>query len=164
MKNLLLLISVVLLTAVTLVAQTDTTMNNTPAENVPVKVMLPDIAIFGPPQADFIQNLKPVLFNFDEFAPPTNGDVVSSDVQYLKDHPQVKFWVNGYADSRGDILYNMTLSQKRADTAKAELIRQGIAADRILMAVGWGKLYPICGEENESCWAQNRRVKLVYVP
>lgn len=164
MKRILSIAAMLMLAAIAVAAQTDTSAQTESADNVPIKVVGPDVVMFGQPQADFIQNLKPMLFGYDEFQRPANTDIVPSDVQYLKDHPDVKFWVNGYADIRGDILYNMTLSQKRADTAKAELLRQGISQDRILMAVGWGKLYPVCAEQSESCFAQNRRVRLVYVP
>jgi len=42
--------------------------------------------------------------------------------------------------------YNLALSQRRAETVKQELIRQGIAENRIVFASGWGELYPNCLE------------------
>jgi len=32
-----------------------------------------------------------------------------------------------------------------------------VLADRIVFATGWGKLYPVCMQAGENCWAQNRR-------
>ena len=27
----------------------------------------------------------------------------------------------------------------------------------IVFATGWGKLYPVCNQSDESCWSQNHR-------
>jgi peptidoglycan-associated lipoprotein len=45
---------------------------------------------------------------------------------------------------------------RRADTIRAFLVSQGIALDRIeVVAVGETQL--VCTEQNEACWARNRR-------
>jgi hypothetical protein len=41
--------------------------------------------------------------------------------------------------------------------AKDALVGMGVAPDRIAFATGWGKLYPVCTQTDESCWSQNRR-------
>lgn len=133
-------------------------------ENVPLKVFAPDVNIFGQPQADFDQHVQPVLFDLDVYDHPVNADVLEADAQYLKDHPNQKFWLDGYADVRGDILYNMTLSQRRVETVKSALVQRGIPEDRIQVDVGWGKLYPICADMTEECLQKNRRVHFIYVP
>ena len=58
----------------------------------------------------------------------------------------------------------MTLSQKRAEAVKQALMERGVPEDHILITVGFGKLYPICAEDSDACWQNNRRVHLVYVP
>ena len=45
-------------------------------------------------------------------------------------------------------------------TVKDYLVTQGIAADRI-STISYGKELPLCHEENETCWARNRRVHAV---
>lgn len=44
--------------------------------------------------------------------------------------------------------------------AEDRTIQLGVSPDRILFATGWGKLYPICTESEESCWSQNRRTHI----
>jgi outer membrane protein OmpA-like peptidoglycan-associated protein len=44
------------------------------------------------------------------------------------------------------------------------LVELGVSADRIAFATGWGKLYAICSESDESCWSQNRRTHLAPWP
>jgi len=97
---------------------------------------------------------------------PTNDpDVLQSDVQWLKDHPDVRFYIEGYASTRGDdILYNLLLSVKRAEAIKKTIIGMGIPEDRIVLTTGWGQLYPVCPEKDDECWERNRRVIFSYAP
>jgi peptidoglycan-associated lipoprotein len=65
--------------------------------------------------------------------------------------------IAGDADERGEIVYNLTLSDHRAKATRDALVQLGIPADRIIFATGWGKLYPVCAQADETCWSQNRR-------
>lgn len=57
---------------------------------------------------------------------------------YLKDNPNAKITVNGYASPEGTEEYNLQLSQRRADAVKNILVdKYGIASDRI-NAIGHG--------------------------
>lgn len=71
--------------------------------------------------------------------------------------------LSAHSDSRGSDLQNMTLSQKRANSAKAYIVSKGIDADRII-AKGYGetKLVNNCGNGvicSEDEHAMNRRVE-----
>ena len=60
------------------------------------------------------------------------------EANYLKDNPDAKITVNGYASPEGTEEYNLQLSQRRADAVKNILVdKYGIAADRI-NAIGHG--------------------------
>ena len=101
---------------------------------------------------DRIEELKELLFDLDTYDSASEQAVLEADAQWLKDHPNVRVKLAGHADPRGDIAYNLALSQRRAETIKQELIRMGVAEDRIVFATGWGKLYPNCLESTEECW------------
>lgn len=64
------------------------------------------------------------------------------DLNYLKsimdDNPTIVIELSSHTDSRGSDDYNMKLSQRRADSARDYLIKQGIAPDRIV-AKGYGE-------------------------
>ena len=124
----------------------------------------PPVILFGPEEADFYQNMQEILFPYDNHDDPTNPTVLENDIQWLKDHPNVRFYVNGYTSSRGPLIYNLALSQRRADWVKDFMVRQGIAENRIKVAAGWGELYPVCPERTDDCWARNKRVRFRYSP
>jgi outer membrane protein OmpA-like peptidoglycan-associated protein len=124
----------------------------------------PPVIVFGPEEEAFYQNVQIVLFPYDDHDDPSNLNVFESNVQWLKDHPSVRFYVDGYASSRGDWLYNLALSQRRANWVKQALVSRGIAEDRIKVSSGWGESYPVCRETNDECWSKNRLVRFVYSP
>ena len=61
-------------------------------------------------------------------------------------------------------MFNLALSQRRADWVKQTLVSRGISESRIVLAVGWGQLYPVCAELNDQCWSRNRIVRFLYSP
>ncbi|HXW89016.1 MAG TPA: OmpA family protein [Terriglobales bacterium] len=104
------------------------------------------------------QNLKDVHFDFDRAdLRPDDRSSLETDARWLKDHPDVIITIAGDADERGEIVYNLVLSDERATTVKDALVALGVPADQIVHSVGWGKLYPVCSESDEGCWSQNRR-------
>jgi len=104
------------------------------------------------------QNVKDIHFDFDRAdLRPADQSILESDAQWLKEHPSVIITIEGDADDRGDIVYNLSLSDHRAVNARDALVSLGVPADQILYAVGWGKLYPVCTQSDDSCWDQNRR-------
>lgn len=122
----------------------------------------PPVYLYSNAKAEFDQSVKPVLFPWnvdDSFIDPSP---IEANAQWLKEHPDIYFFVEGYASTRGELVYNLALSQRRADNIKQHLIALGVPENRILLAVGWGQLYPVCPEENEDCWSKNRRVTLAY--
>jgi outer membrane protein OmpA-like peptidoglycan-associated protein len=64
----------------------------------------------------------------------------------------------GYTDSTGKPEYNLTLSQKRAESVKAYLISKGLAASRFKTS-GFGIADPIASNETKEGQSQNRRVE-----
>jgi len=64
--------------------------------------------------------------------------------------------VEGHADSRGTNEYNLALGERRADAVRDYLVSLGVPTERITI-VSKGEEQPICAEETEACWQQNRR-------
>lgn len=64
----------------------------------------------------------------------------------------------GYTDSTGKADYNLTLSQKRAESVKTYLISKGLAASRFKTS-GFGIADPIASNDTKEGQSQNRRVE-----
>lgn len=117
----------------------------------------------GASSQEFSQNVKEVYFPFNVYNKAINPAVLDSDAEWLKQHSDANFWVQGYADIRGDIFYNLVLSYRRAQFVKSSLMKRGVNESQIGFATGWGKLYPVCGEttSNSECDQKNRYVNMV---
>jgi peptidoglycan-associated lipoprotein len=122
------------------------------------------VILFGQEEEAFYENMQVILFPWNDHDDPSNLGALDSNVQWLKKHPSVRFYVDGYASSRGDWIYNLGLSQRRAEWVKQALVSRGIADSRIKLTAGWGELYPVCPESNDECWSKNRLVRFVYSP
>jgi len=109
----------------------------------------------------FTQNVKEVYFPFNIYNRIVDPSVLNSDAEWLKQHPDAHFWIQGYADARGDIFYNLVLSYRRAQFIKSSLVKRGVDQSRIGYATGWGKLYPACAQNDEGCFQKNRRADIV---
>jgi outer membrane protein OmpA-like peptidoglycan-associated protein len=66
--------------------------------------------------------------------------------------------VRGHTDDEGGDEENLSLSKRRAETARDHLVSRGIAADR-LVAVGFGKYVPREPGDTEEVRRRNRRVE-----
>jgi len=124
----------------------------------------PPVILNGPPEAAFNQGIQDILFPVDVANDPSNPDALENNIRYLQEHPDVRFYIHGYASTIGAWDYNLLLSQRRADFVKQTLVDKGISEDRIVSSVGWGQMYPECVQPDEACWNQNQVVRFVYSP
>jgi len=101
------------------------------------------------------------LFPFNIYNRVVDPATLQANADWLKQHPDAHLWIQGYADIRGDIFYNLVLSYRRAQFVKSKLVGQGVNQSQIGFATGWGKLYPVCQATDDSCYQQQRRVDIV---
>ena len=62
------------------------------------------MALFGPEEEAFKQNMKIVFSPWNDHDEPSNLAALDENVQWLKDHPNVRFYVHGYASCRSAAL------------------------------------------------------------
>jgi len=124
-------------------------------------VLLPAVRLQAQDAPDFSQNVKQVYFPFNVYNRIDNPAVLDADAQYLKQHPDAHFWIQAYADARGDIFYNLVLSYRRAQHIKTSLMARGVSESQIGFATGWGKLYQICAQADSECYQKNRYAEMV---
>lgn len=105
----------------------------------------------------FAQTVKDVFFDYDSFGiRPEAAQQLAANAAFLKQHPNLRFSIEGHCDERGSTEYNLALGDSRAAAAKDALVRAGIPANRI-GTISYGKEKPFCNESNDQCWQQNRR-------
>jgi len=105
----------------------------------------------------FGQNMKDAYFDFDKSdIRPDAQQVLTSDADFLKQHTNIKFTIEGHCDERGSEEYNLGLGDRRATAAKSFLVNLGIGAD-LISTISYGKDRPVCTDHNEDCWQRNRR-------
>ncbi len=77
----------------------------------------------------------------------------------MKKYPENVLKIKGYTDSTGSKQLNTTLSLKRADAVKSELVAAGMPADTIT-TLGEGPNEPLADNKTELGRRQNRRVEV----
>ncbi|MBR3603256.1 MAG: OmpA family protein [Elusimicrobiaceae bacterium] len=97
-------------------------------------------------------------YNSDKIAASSNKNLEAT-ANILKKYPNNKVTVKGYTDSLGDPLYNIDLSQRRAQAVANALVERGVKAENV-SAIGFGSANPIATNKTSVGRAQNRRVEL----
>lgn len=125
----------------------------------------PDVVLFGPSEEAFNSNVHEVLFPNNVYDAAENANTLDQNAQWLKDHANDHFYIEGYASSKGEPGFNnLRLSRQRADWIKQTLISKGVPESQIVSVAGWGHTYPVCAELDDACWSKNRIVRFVYSP
>lgn len=108
-----------------------------------------------------IEIKQTIFFEFNKATIKSVSFALLNEVaQALKDNPTIKVEIQGHTDSVGNDNFNLKLSQKRAESVRTYLIKQGIASDR-MTAKGYGENVPIADNRTADGRAQNRRVEFV---
>ncbi len=81
-------------------------------------------------------------------------------VKALDKDPEQSVIIEGHTDNIGSESYNLSLSEKRAESVKSYLVNQGIDADRI-STEGLGYEFPVASNDSNEGRQQNRRVEII---
>ncbi len=80
-------------------------------------------------------------------------------VTKMKENMTLKATVSGYTDSIGGEIFNIKLSERRANAVKKFLVSKGIDANRI-STVFYGEANPVATNETAAGRAENRRAEI----
>lgn len=114
-----------------------------------------------------IMEEKPVVIegaNFDTDSAklkPSADAKLQQVVDFATKYPEANMEVSGHTDNRGKDAYNQKLSEKRAASVKAYLVKKGVASGRI-SAKGYGKTKPVADNKTKEGRAANRRAEIRY--
>lgn len=79
---------------------------------------------------------------------------------FLNQYMDRSVLIEGHTDSVGNEGYNQALSQRRADSVKVWLMKQGVNSDRLVTS-GKGEISPVSGNDSASGRQMNRRVEVI---
>ena len=132
------------------------------AAPAPAPAPAPAAAPPAPPPAPAVARNYLVFFDFDRSnLTPEALAIVRTAASNAPKAGVVRLRVTGHADRAGTDAYNQRLSQRRADTVKAELVRQGISANDISVFAR-GESQPLVPTADGVREPQNRRVEIVF--
>ncbi len=110
--------------------------------------------------------LDPIYFDLDKHnIKPQAAFELDKVVQVLNKYPTMKLKIESHTDIRASDAYNLTLSNRRAQSTMQYLIAKGISKDR-LTAEGKGEsdLKVKCGSNcTEEQHQQNRRSEFIII-
>ncbi|MDR1697183.1 MAG: OmpA family protein [Rickettsiales bacterium] len=101
-------------------------------------------------------NNQKVFFGYDsaEIVDEARDNLLGQAL-YIKNRPEIAVQIAGNCDERGTTEYNLALGAKRANAAKAVLVRDGVDSSRIT-TISYGKERPDVLGSGEKVWQYNR--------
>ena len=90
---------------------------------------------------------------------PTSDPELEKLYNFLAENPRIRVMITGHTDSQGSDTYNQRLSEGRAASVKTEMVKRGIAEDR-LETNGKGESEPIDTNDTEEGRQNNRRIEV----
>lgn len=113
-------------------------------------------------EGDVIE-LKSIFYDYDKWNIRLDAASDLNDlVIIMNKYPSMEIELSSHTDARGSDAYNRVLAEKRAESAKAYIVKKGISVDRI-KAVGYGedRLKNKCKLCSESDHQENRRTEVL---
>ena len=103
--------------------------------------------------------LNNVFFDFDKsLLKSESGPELDRMLDLLQKESTMQIEISGHTDSMGPDRYNMALSERRAKTVVAYLVRRGISKKR-LKVQSFGETKPLDTNDTEEGREKNRRVE-----
>jgi peptidoglycan-associated lipoprotein len=102
-----------------------------------------------------------VYFAYDESNLSDEArEKLARNADVLKSQAQFQITIEGHCDERGTSEFNLALGERRANAVRDYLGSLGVGPNR-MRTVSYGKERPVCTQNEESCWSQNRRAHMV---
>lgn len=108
-----------------------------------------------------IPGLSTVHFEYDSSTLSTETRRrLAENAEWIKTNSNVTVQIEGHADSRGSVEYNLALGERRAKSVKGYLVSLGIDSKR-LTVISYGEEKPLVTGDTEEAHAKNRRANFV---
>lgn len=105
---------------------------------------------------------RTIYFEYDSSdIQPQFLPILRAHASYLAADSAASVTLDGHADERGTREYNLALGDQRAGAVRGFLRAEGVPNSRV-RTMSYGEEHPVDPDHDESAWALNRRVELVY--
>jgi outer membrane protein OmpA-like peptidoglycan-associated protein len=105
--------------------------------------------------------LRNLFFDTDKYdLKPESAEELLQLVELMKMNPKMEVMITGHTDNQGAADYNVKLSENRAASVVAYLVKAGIVSARLKWK-GYGDSRPAAANDTEEGRAKNRRIELV---
>jgi peptidoglycan-associated lipoprotein len=136
-----------------------TTTRDTAAENKAERDRLAAEAAARVTEAARVTLTEMIFFEYDQSDIRADAqDVLNRKVAIMRANPNVTLRIDGHADERGTVEYNLALSLRRANAVRDYMTGFGIDVSR-LEVTGFGEERPLDPGTSESAYAKNRRAE-----
>ena len=109
--------------------------------------------------AELLANFQRVHFETDSSMLTLDAkNALTDNASILREHPDLRVEVQGHADERGTVDYNLALGQRRARRVTGWLETNGVEPMR-LRSVTYGEEFPLVDGHDEHAWSKNRRAE-----
>ena len=131
---------------------------NTPGQPNAARPGCPSLVVVTAKEIRITQQIQ---FDFNKATiKPVSFPILDAVNDVLAANPKITIEVQGHTDNVGQAAYNTKLSQQRADSVKAYLVKKGIPDSR-LVSKGYGMSQPLVPNNSEANKALNRRVQFI---
>jgi len=114
-----------------------------------------------PTERGLVVTLGDVLFDTGKAELKSDANTnLAKLAAFLNKYPDRTVLIEGHTDTVGNEDFNQALSQRRADSVKAWLMKLGVKSDRLVTA-GKGELSPVSSNDTASGRQLNRRVEVI---
>lgn len=118
------------------------------------------VNVIGGPQAT--EKDRVIYFSFDSSAIDARSrNVIAQHAAYLRANQQTAVVLEGHTDERGTREYNIGLGERRAYSVKDVFAQNGVNVNQ-MRVLSYGEERPAVWGSDESSYARNRRVVIVY--
>lgn len=131
---------------------------NTPGQPTGERPGCPSLVVVTAKEIRITQQIQ---FDFNKATiKPISFPILDAVYDVLAGNPTITIEIQGHTDNVGNATYNQKLSQKRADSVKAYLVKKGVTEGR-LVSKGYGMAQPLLPNTSEANKSLNRRVQFI---
>ncbi|NTV97610.1 MAG: peptidoglycan-associated lipoprotein Pal [Chlorobiaceae bacterium] len=110
-----------------------------------------------PPPPPVVNPLGDIFYDFDKSDLRTDAlTQLKINADWMASNSSRNVIIEGHCDERGTNEYNLALGERRANSARDQMVNLGVTPTR-LKTVSYGEEKPFATGHDEESWAQNRR-------